>query len=131
MQNITARDLVQQGYTPEHAARLEEWIRNPPAPAPETGIGLTVIPPVKLQAPTRRREPRSKPSATPEVKPADVRTWARANGIDVPARGRFLPRDVTTKYLAALEAEKLSSLSRQRRPTGVGKAEVARKGDDL
>lgn len=53
-----------------------------------------------LWEPVQVDYPAAPADAAPAMKPADVRAWAREQGIDVPARGK-LPDEVIAAYQAA------------------------------
>lgn len=47
---------------------------------------------------------RARAAQVEHLDPKTVRAWAKAQGLDVPARGRYLPADVVAAYAEAHEA---------------------------
>jgi hypothetical protein len=108
------RRKIRKGETTAHAA---SWIvrdkphlwrpieldfpADDPEPAAEPPVADEAVPEVSSATPDNPEAPEGdQAGAEPEPAAKDVRAWARAEGLDVPARGP-LPDDIVARYKAA------------------------------
>lgn len=110
---LASVDRLEQSLTNVEAAHRERQTREAEKAAAKAKVASLERQLREARAALRGKPTREKSSLAPtpsagratEYDVREVRAWARANGIDVPERGRYLAADVVDAYNAAREAE--------------------------